>query len=102
MFVNLLKNAAEAIGKTNGIIKVVTRYEHGILPIKVFIEDNGVGIPDELKDNIFDAFVTNKINGKGLGLSICAKIVQNHSGSIEHDNINNKTVFKVTFEKFNK
>ncbi|PPR37859.1 MAG: Nitrogen regulation protein NR(II) [Alphaproteobacteria bacterium MarineAlpha6_Bin4] len=102
LFVNLLKNAAEAIGKTNGIIKVVTRYEHGILPIKVFIEDNGVGIPDELKDNIFDAFVTNKINGKGLGLSICAKIVQNHSGSIEHDNINNKTVFKVTFEKFNK
>ena len=41
------------------MIKISTRYEHGSLPIKVLIEDNGVGIPDELKDNIFDAFVTN-------------------------------------------
>ena len=86
----------------NVIIKISTRYEHGRLPIKVLIEDNGTGIPDDLKENIFDAFVTNKINGKGLGLSICAKIIQSHSGTIEFDTINNKTIFKVMFDKLSK
>ena len=102
LFVNLLKNGVEAIEKSSGMIKISTRYEHGSLPIKVLIEDNGVGIPDELKDNIFDAFVTNKINGKGLGLSICAKIFQNHSGTIKFDTVNNKTIFTIMFDKLNK
>tara|TARA_Y100000590_G_scaffold142282_1_gene163259 strand:- start:1134 stop:2195 length:1062 start_codon:yes stop_codon:yes gene_type:complete len=101
LFVNLLKNSGEAINKNNGLIKILTRFEHGNLPIKVLIEDNGIGIPNELKENIFDAFVTNKTNGKGLGLSICAKIIQNHAGAIEFDTINNKTIFKVMFDKFN-
>ena len=102
LFVNLLNNAVEAINDVNGIIKISTRYQLGKLPIKVFIEDSGIGIPNELKENIFDPFVTNKINGKGLGLSICAKIIQNHSGTIEFDTINNKTIFTVMFEKINK
>ena len=102
LFINLLKNAAEAINKDNGIIKISTRYEHGNLPIKVIIEDNGIGIPNELRENIFDAFVTNKANGKGLGLSICAKIIHAHSGTIEFDTINNKTLFTVMFEKLKK
>ena len=102
LFVNLLKNGVEAAKKVNVIIKISTRYEHGRLPIKVLIEDNGTGIPDDLKENIFDAFVTNKINGKGLGLSICAKIIQSHSGTIEFDTINNKTIFKVMFDKLSK
>ena len=97
LFINLIKNSAEAINNSEGIIKISTKFEHGNLPIQIFIEDNGNGIPNELKDNIFDAFVTNKINSKGLGLSICAKIIQSHSGSIEFDNINNKTIFKVMF-----
>ena len=101
LFVNLLKNGVEAAEKVNGIIKISTRYEHGRLPIKVLIEDNGTGIPDDLKENIFDAFVTNKINGKGLGLSICAKIIQNHFGCIEFDTINNRTIFTVMFDKIN-
>ena len=102
LFINLLKNAAEAINKDNGIIKISTRYEHGNLPIKVIIEDNGIGIPNELRENIFDAFVTNKTNGKGLGLSICAKIIHAHSGTIEFDTINNKTLFTIMFEKLKK
>ena len=102
IFTYLLKNSAEAIDEVNGIIKILTRYQHGKLPIKVFIEDSGIGIPNELKENIFDPFVTNKIKGKGLGLSICAKIIQNHSGTIEFDTINNKTIFTVMFDKINK
>ena len=102
LFVNLLKNGAEATEKGGGIIKISTRYKHGNLPIKVLIEDNGIGIPDELKENIFDVFVTNKTNGKGLGLSICAKIIQIHSGTIDFDTINNNTIFTVMFDKLNK
>ena len=101
LFVNLLNNGVEAIDGDNGLIKISTRYQHGKLPIKVFIEDSGIGIPNELKENIFDPFVTNKINGKGLGLSICAKIIQNHSGTIEFDTINNRTIFTVMFDKIN-
>ena len=102
LFVNLLKNGAEATEKGRGIIKISTRYKHGNLPIKVLIEDNGIGIPNELKENIFDVFVTNKTNGKGLGLSICAKIIQIHSGTIDFDTINNNTIFTVMFDKLNK
>ena len=101
LFVNLLKNSVEAIDEIDGIIKISSRYQHGKLPVKVFIEDSGVGISDKLKENIFDPFVTNKINGKGLGLSISAKIIQNHFGSIEFDTINNRTIFTVMFDKIN-
>jgi len=101
LFVNLLKNSVEAIDAIDGIIKISSRYQHGKLPVKVFIEDSGVGISDKLKENIFDPFVTNKINGKGLGLSISAKIIQNHFGSIEFDTTNNRTIFTVMFDKIN-
>ena len=101
LFVNLLKNSVEVIDKIDGIIKISSRYQHGKLPVKVFIEDSGVGISDKLKENIFDPFVTNKINGKGLGLSISAKIIQNHFGSIEFDTMNNRTIFTVMFDKIN-
>ena len=99
LFLNLLTNSSEAIKDKNGRIKLITKYVHENFPIKVSIEDNGSGIPDKIKDNIFDAFVTNKTNGKGLGLSICAKIVEKHNALIEFDKINNKTIFTVMFNK---
>ena len=101
LFINLLTNSAEAIIDKNGRIKLITKFEQENFPIKVLIEDNGSGIPDKIKDNIFDAFITNKINGKGLGLSICAKIVEKHNALIEFDKINNKTIFTVMFNRIN-
>ena len=59
------------------------------------VQDNGVGIPVELKDHLFDAFVTSKSNGTGLGLALVAKMIDNHGGVIEFDSDPGKTVFRV-------
>lgn len=101
LFSNIVKNSCESINSGGGIIKIKSKYEHGNLPISVYIEDNGKGIPEHLKENIFDAFVTNKTNGKGLGLAISAKIVRSHLGSIEFDSFDGKTIFKTMFNKIN-
>ncbi len=47
------------------------------------IEDNGSGVPDHLKQHLFDPFVTTKPNGTGLGLALVAKIINDHGGIIE-------------------
>ncbi|MGR3721739.1 ATP-binding protein [Abyssibius alkaniclasticus] len=91
---NLLKNAAEAIGDNPGTITLRTAYRPGVklalpggrresLPIELTIADTGPGIPDDLRDDIFDAFVTTKANGTGLGLSLVSKIIAEHGGVVE-------------------
>ena len=99
LFLNLIKNSCEVVEKNNGVIKITTKYEHSNFPLTVYIEDNGNGVPEHLKDNLFDTFITNKVNGRGLGLSISAKIVQSHFGSIIFDSEKGKTVFKVMFKR---
>jgi len=98
LFLNLIKNSCEEVDSNNGVIKIITKYEHGNLPLTVYIEDNGNGVPKHLKDNLFDTFITNKVNGRGLGLSISAKIIQSHFGSIIFNSQKGKTVFKVMFK----
>jgi two-component system nitrogen regulation sensor histidine kinase GlnL len=108
LFMNLMKNAAEATTAGEGVITLTTRYQHGVrvaapaggdtrmqLPLVVTVEDNGSGIPDDLRPHLFDPFVTTKIGGKGLGLALVAKIVGDHGGVIEFDSQPRRTVFKV-------
>ena len=109
-FLNLVKNAAEAIGddpKNHGRIVLSTAFRPGVrltvpgsdtrisLPLMISIEDNGQGIPDHLKPHLFDPFVTTKRNGTGLGLALVAKIIGDHGGIIECDSEPRKTVFRV-------
>lgn len=92
---NLLKNAAEAVETTNEPrITLTTRYTLGEtrrnangkpLPIAVSIADNGAGVPTRLEERLFAPFVTTKVQGKGLGLSIVARIVEEHGGLVAHD-----------------
>jgi two-component system nitrogen regulation sensor histidine kinase GlnL len=92
---NLLKNAAEAVEQMpEPRITLTTRYTlgetrrnaHGLaLPIAVSIADNGAGVPPRLEERLFAPFVTTKVNGKGLGLSIVARIVEEHGGLVAHD-----------------
>ncbi len=107
-FLNLFKNAVEAIGDSdNGRIIIQTGFRPGMrlsvpgtdarisLPLMIQIEDNGPGVPDHLKGQIFDPFVTTKPSGTGLGLALVAKIIGDHGGIIECDSEPTKTIFRV-------
>ena len=92
---NLLKNAAEAVEqRPEPRITLTTRYTLGEtrrnaqgtpLPIAVSVADNGPGVPPRLEERLFAPFVTTKVNGKGLGLSIVARIVEEHGGLVAYE-----------------
>ena len=109
-FLNLVKNAAEAIGEVgrhHGRITITTAFRPGMrlsvpgsdtrvqLPLMIQIEDNGQGVPEHLKPHLFDPFVTTKRNGTGLGLALVAKIIGDHGGIIECESEPKRTVFRV-------
>lgn len=78
---NLLINAAEAVaGKPEPRVRLSTRVEHGQITISV--ADNGVGIPEALRDSIFDPFTSFKEGGSGIGLSLTRQIINAHGGTL--------------------
>lgn len=98
VFLNLVKNAVEAIESTGqeGKITLKTAYRTGYrlagpiqgqeaiyLPVVVTVQDDGGGIPPALEDKIFQSFFTTKTKGKGLGLTLSGKIIAEHGGTIE-------------------
>ncbi|HJN22784.1 MAG TPA: ATP-binding protein [Rhodospirillales bacterium] len=112
VFLNLVKNAAEAVPEKGGEIVLASAYRQGVrfavpgsgarvhLPLMVSVEDNGEGIPEELKGHLFDPFVTSKPQGKGLGLALVAKIINDHGGIIEFDQ-SRRTAFRVMLPRHN-
>jgi len=108
VFLNLVKNAAEAIGedRADGQITLTTSFRPGVrlsvpgsqarvsLPLEIAVEDNGAGVPIELMPHLFDPFVTTKPSGTGLGLALVAKIIGDHGGIIECDSRQRFTVFR--------
>jgi two-component system nitrogen regulation sensor histidine kinase GlnL len=108
VFLNLVKNAAEAIGeRSDGEIQLTTAYRPGIrlsvagsrekisLPLEFCVHDNGPGVPSDLLPHLFDPFITTKTNGSGLGLALVAKIIGGHGGIVECDSQANRTTFRV-------
>ncbi|MFZ0814058.1 MAG: ATP-binding protein [Candidatus Sulfotelmatobacter sp.] len=83
-FVNLIQNAYDAMGSGGGTLHVSAARAHGANQdgVEVRIEDTGPGIPVELREQIFNPFVTTKKTGVGLGLSIVSRIIDGHHGSI--------------------
>jgi two-component system, NtrC family, sensor histidine kinase HydH len=83
-FINLMQNAYDAMGTSGGTLRVIAaRTNKGNRDgVEVRIEDTGPGIPAELREQIFNPFVTTKKTGVGLGLSIVSRIVDGHHGSI--------------------
>lgn len=108
VFLNLIKNAAEAVGdRPDGEIQLTTAYRPGIrlsvagtrekvsLPLEFCVHDNGPGVPPDLLPHLFDPFITTKTNGSGLGLALVAKIIGGHGGIIECDSQGHRTTFRV-------
>jgi Signal transduction histidine kinase, nitrogen specific len=108
VFLNLVKNATEAIGdRPDGEIHLTTAYRSGIrlsvagsrekisLPLEFCVIDNGPGVPPDLLPHLFDPFITTKTNGSGLGLALVAKIIGAHGGIVECDSQANRTTFRV-------
>jgi len=108
VFLNLVKNAAEAVGdRQDGEIMLTTAYRPGIrlsvagtrekisLPLEFCVIDNGPGVPPDLVPHLFDPFITTKTNGTGLGLALVAKIIGDHGGIVECDSQNHRTTFRV-------
>jgi two-component system, NtrC family, nitrogen regulation sensor histidine kinase GlnL len=113
VFLNLLKNAAEAIGEQqDGQIELTTAFRPGVrlqvpgsktrvsLPLEFCVKDNGAGVPADLLPHLFDPFVTTKPSGTGLGLALVAKIVGDHGGIIECESQPRHTVFRVLMPMF--
>jgi two-component system nitrogen regulation sensor histidine kinase GlnL len=107
VFMNLVRNAADALPETGGEITLTTAYRPGVrlgtavagerlsLPLEVTVRDNGAGIPPDTQPYIFDPFVTTKRGGSGLGLALVAKIIGDHGGVIECESVPRRTVFRV-------
>jgi signal transduction histidine kinase len=89
ILINLIKNAIEALsGKKDGTIQLKAFYaDDGTL---IQVEDNGIGIPDDIIEDIFVPFYTTKENGSGIGLSLSKQIMQNHNGTISVNSATNK------------
>ena len=107
VFLNILKNAAEAAGPEGGTITVRTFYDHGLrvrladgetaaVPLQVEVIDDGPGMPADLMESIFDPFVSGKENGTGLGLALVSKIISDHDGLIAVESRPGRTAFRMS------
>ncbi len=95
VFVNLIQNAMEAMGK-KGLLTIKSYRENNKNIIE--ISDTGKGIPSDIMENIFDPFYSTRHEGTGLGLSIAYRIIREHKGEIKVNSEKGKgTTFRIIF-----
>ena len=107
-FINIIKNASEAT-EFNSEIMIKTSYSQGrrltfaavnggsYAPVQVEVIDNGRGISEELRDHIFDPFVSGRSGGNGLGLTMVASVIADHGAMIDVESVPGQTVFRMNF-----
>jgi signal transduction histidine kinase len=80
VFVNLILNAALAMGEKGGRIRLLMKLEDNVC--RVAFADDGPGIPADLRERVFEPFYSTRHNGTGLGLAIAQRVVEDHGGGI--------------------
>jgi two-component system, NtrC family, nitrogen regulation sensor histidine kinase GlnL len=106
VFLNLLKNAAEA-NKDGGAIRLHTFYDTSLrvrrpdgtqsrLPLQIEIIDDGPGLPPSIAADVFEPFVSGKENGTGLGLALVSKLIGDGGGWITVDSVPGRTCFRIS------
>jgi len=98
IFMNIMKNALEAM-EPGGKFSLIANKEKD--DVVFLLADTGAGIPDEIKQTLFDSFVTSgKKGGTGLGLAIVKKLIEEQKGRIEVESeVNKGTTFKIYFPR---
>ncbi|MHA6261994.1 two-component system sensor histidine kinase NtrB [Arenibacterium sp. CAU 1754] len=107
---NLLRNASEAADPKGGMIRMHSYFEHSFrlrrsdgsghsLPLQIEIIDDGPGLPEKIKSDIFDPFVSGRENGTGLGLALVSKIISDHDGWISVTSVPGRTVFRLSLPR---
>lgn len=95
---NLVKNSIQSIEQKNPAeprIEVIVETDHTF--VNIMVTDNGIGVPEENKNCIFEPQFTTKSSGMGLGLGMVKNIVETYGGTITLDSSDEKTIFKVSF-----
>ncbi len=97
VLLNLLKNAREAI-KEEGKIEIGAEKTRS--GVKIFVRDNGIGMPPEIASRIFEPFFTHGKKGTGLGMTVVRKVINDHNGEIKVESKKGKgTTFKILLKK---
>lgn len=101
VLLNIIKNSIEAKdSKKNSYIKIYTKLDDNT--IKIYVEDNGIGIPKENIKRISEPFFTTKQNGTGLGVLLSTEIITAHDGKIEYESEENVgTTVTITLPLYN-
>ena len=81
-----MQNAQDALAEVAEPRIIVTSEDTG-RTVRLSIEDNGSGFPEQMKSRVFEPYVTTKQKGTGLGLSIVKKIIEDHGGSVAIENV---------------
>jgi two-component system nitrogen regulation sensor histidine kinase GlnL len=106
VFLNLLKNAAEA-NRDGGAIRLHTFYDTSLrvrrndgtqsrLPLQIEIIDDGPGLPPAIAADVFEPFISGKENGTGLGLALVSKLIGDGGGWITVDSVPGRTCFRIS------
>lgn len=95
MFLNLLLNGVDAVDAGTPMGVRLFR-DDGLAVVEVW--DQGPGVPDEVRETLFDPFVTTKPGGTGLGLAIASRVARAHGADVEVEHRSGETVFRVRFQ----
>ena len=104
VFTNLISNAVDAMSTSGDSLAInarINRTSSELPMVEITVSDNGPGVPDDMRERIFEPFVSTSAKGTGLGLAITKEIVTAHKGSIKVDSFPGGTNFIVSIPAVN-